>query len=117
MRRQPLSYQSTPEHCKRCRAAIWRLLVNGIETQLDTIPATPADELTARLNKRWAYEIRRWSTSFEADFRSARRIANTRPNTIVLLAHHCGSANTSDKHPEYFPPRFTAPPAQKEPPF
>jgi hypothetical protein len=94
---------TTNSTCGQCKSPIWKLSVNGVSTKLDVELLTLRQELTARLDGRHTYEIKKWRPAFYANYRSARAIIQSAGRSPLVLASHKCHAPTTTQHPDYFP--------------
>lgn len=97
----PLSFHGTPDRCKKCGSAIWKVICRtGFNTLLDTQPVTPAQDLEFYLSGRRTYRLWKTGDTWEVDFRTPMLILSNDGDDIALPEHRCDQ--TSQIWPTYF---------------
>jgi len=92
--------------CNKCKSAIWKIQVSGVERKLSTENLDLAGELRAKILGQQTFKIKKVNGKLEGRYRDLYNIQGGRkPGDIIVTTHQCGE-DYRTKHPEY-PTRIT----------
>jgi len=90
-----------PPTCNKCKSAIWKIQVSGVERKLSTVNLDLAGELRAKLAQQQTFKIKKVNGKLEAQYRDLYNIRGGRkPGDIIVTTHECGQDHAMT-HPDY----------------
>lgn len=101
--KKSVGVRAIPDHCRKCKLAIWLVTWYGMKYELDIEPLTPETELGMVLADISTWQLKPGRPTFEIDYRSVRRvIENPASQVVVLNTHYCRDKEMIQLHPQYF---------------
>jgi hypothetical protein len=90
-----------PPTCNKCKSAIWKIQVSGVERKLSTVNLDLAGELRAKLARQQTFKIKKINGKLEGHYRDLYNIkAGRKPGDIIVTTHECGQDHAMI-HPQY----------------
>ena len=97
-------YKNNRDHkqtCPKCKSAIWKTQIEGLERSLSIMPLDLLGELKAKIARRPTFSIKISFGKLRGHFRYPYHMkAERKPLEVVVTIHVCGE-DYATTHPEY----------------